>query len=133
MKPIRDRQILPRRWHVTVCYVLKSKGSLFFSDSSLCLPRWPFVWFQRKWWPGRRCVASSSDYLLVLSTDGNRCYKWGKTFSTCLPIFSEVSLCHDGQWTILHRVRSLVGDGLPSWRHVLHRETVFSGAWPRCW
>ena len=34
---------------------------------------------------------------LVLSTDGNRCYKWRGTFSKCLCIFSEVSLCHDGR------------------------------------
>jgi len=61
------------------------------------------------------CVASSCDWLLVLPTDGNRRYKWQGTFSKCLCIFSEVPLCHDGQWTILHIIRSLVSDGLPSW------------------
>ena len=58
-----------------------------------------FVWFQRKWWPGKLCVASSCDWLLVLSTGGNRCYKWRGTFSNWLCIFSEVSLCHD-RWPV---------------------------------
>ena len=52
---------------------------------------------------------------------GDRCSK-------CLYIFSDVPLCHDGQWTNLHTAWSLVGDGLPPWWHVLSSEAVFSGA-----
>ena len=46
-----------------------------------------FVWFQRKWWPGKLCVASSCDWLLVLSIDGSRCYKWRGHFSTYFVYF----------------------------------------------
>ena len=37
---------------------------------------------------------------------------------------SEVPLCREGEWTVLHIARSLVGDGLPSWRYVLYIEKL---------
>ena len=83
MKPNRYRHVFPQLLYVC------------FSAFSFCLPCWPFVWSQIKWWPGRLCVASSCDWLLVLSTDGDRCCKWRGTF--CLCFVSEVPLCHEGQ------------------------------------
>ena len=93
MKHIRDRHIFSQRLHVTVCSAAVSEESRF-SAFSFCVPCWPIVWFHRKRWPGKLCVASSCDLLIVLSTDGDRPCKWRWTFSKCLCIFSEVSLCH---------------------------------------
>ena len=90
-----------------------------FPAFSFCLPCWPFVWFQRKLCPGRLCIASSCDWLLVISTDGDRCCKWRGTFSMCLCIFSEVSLGHDGQWsrcTIFGRRWSSILETCPAQR-----------------
>ena len=132
MKPIRDRQIFPQLFMrkylpiVMVCSVVVSEGFRFFPSSPFVFHVSPStVWFHRKWWPGRLCFASSCDWLLVLSTDGDPCCKWRGTFSKYLCIFFEVPLCHDGQWTDLHIVRFMGGDGLPSRRHVLPSEAVF--------
>ena len=132
IKPNRDLHVFPQRLLVTVSSLLVSEWSQFF-----CLPFWllcwPFIWFQRKWWPGSLYVASSCEWLLVFSTDCNRCCKWRGILSKCLCIVSEARLCHYGQWTVFHIARSLVGDGLPTWIHVLPNEAVFWGAWPRWW
>ena len=70
------------------CWFYKDPG--FPPSSSFRLPCWPFVWFQRKRWPGRLCVTSLCDWLLLLSTDCDRFCKWRGTFSKCFCIFSEV-------------------------------------------
>ena len=121
---IPERQTFPQRLHDTVCSAVVSEGSRF-SAFSFCLPCCPIVWFQRKRWPGKLCVTSSCDLLIVLSTNDDRPCKWRWTFSKCLCIFSEVSLCHDGQWLVLHISLSLIGDGLLSRRHVLPSDAVF--------
>ena len=54
-----------------------------------------------------------------------RCCEVRGTFSKCLCVSAEVPLCHDDLWTIVHIARSLVGDCLPSWRHVMPIEDVF--------
>ena len=84
------------------CWFHKDPGFPF--SSSFCLPCWPFVWFQRKWWPGRLCVTSSCEWLLVLSTDGDRCCKWrGTFFKVSLYLFRGASM---SRWHH-HRIRTL--------------------------
>ena len=131
MKPIWDRQVFPQRLHVTICPMFISEGSRFFSPSPFVFPVGPS--FDFKWSGSLVDCMSPVRSIGCLSTGGNRCCMCRGTFSKCLCIFSEVSLCRNGQWIILHTVWLLVGHGLPSWRHVLPSEAVFWGAWPLCW
>ena len=92
MKPLRDRHKFPQRLHVAICSMEVSEGSQFsrlFLLSS--------VWVLRvvsnevvTRSSGRLCVASSCDWWLVLSTDGDRCHKCRGTCSKCLCILPEV-------------------------------------------
>ena len=101
------------------------------SAFSFCLPCWPFVWFQRKWWPGRLCVASSSDWLFVLCcpltvinvTSGEGPFQSVFVSLSRWPVDnSPYSMIFGRRWSSILETR-----------HVLPSEAVFWGACPRCW
>ena len=114
MKPIRDRQVFPQRLHVTICSMLISPFVFHVGPSvSEEMVAWKIV--RRQFMRLVACVIR----------DGDLYFNWRGTFSKRLCTFSDVPHCTNGQWTILNTARSLIGDAIPSWKHVLTSEAVF--------